>query len=169
MSTLSRNCSIIFSYIFVFVLCAVLAAVSSLEAQRGDRGRGGGGRGSRGGIRGRSGNEEQIKKQRQERAEKQFNDLCETLVLDQGQKKEARKAFDEMQQEKDKFFMEMRSGDLDRSQIQKKFQEVQKAYLDKIEALLNEEQIERFKLMREELEKQAAPMDSRRPGPGGFN
>ena len=155
MSTIAMNRSIVISSIFI--LCAVLFVVSSLEAQRG-----GGGRGRRGSMRDRPANMEKINKQRQERAEKQFMDMCETLVLDEAQKKEARKAFDEMQKERDKFFSEMRSGNLDRSQITEKFQKVQKAYLDKIKALLNEEQRERFKLMREELEKQAASRGSRR-------
>ena len=118
-------------------------------------------------MRDRSGNMEQMKKQSQEMAEKQFNDMCETLVLDKEHKKEARKAFDEMQKEKENLILEMQNGNLGRSQLKEKFRKVRKDYLDQIETLLNEEQKERFQLMRGELEKQDEPVSSGRPGRRG--
>jgi hypothetical protein len=141
----------------VLAVFMIAVSVSILEAQFRE------GHGGRGGMRDRSGTMKQTKKQNQEMAEKQFNDMCETLVLDKEHKKEARKAFDEMQKEKENLILEMQNGNLGKPQLKEKFRKVWKAYLDQIEALLNEEQKERFQLMREELEKQAEPVSSGRP------
>ena len=76
----------------------------------------------------------------QQRAEERFNRMCEFLGLDENQKKEARKLFDERREEMRKLRDETRSGDLSRQEIREKMRGNSENYRKKLEKLLTDEQ-----------------------------
>ena len=93
----------------------------------------------------------------QKQQEQRFEAMCDSLKLDKEQKKKARKLYDNMQKERRNMFADMRSGNFSREEMREQMTEIQKDYIEKFSALLNEEQKELFKKMQQE-------MRMRRPG-----
>jgi len=99
----------------------------------------------------------------QQRAEERFNKMCEFLGLDEQQKKEVRKLFDERREEMRKVMGEARDGELSREEAREKMRENSEDYREKLEKLLTEEQ----KAKLEQWEKENPRRDRRdrsRPG-----
>ena len=76
----------------------------------------------------------------QQRAEERFNKMCEFLGLNEEQKKEVRKLFDERREEMMKLRDDMRDGELSREEAREKMRENSGNYREKLEKLLTEEQ-----------------------------
>ena len=125
-----RRINLIFGSLLVIYLVSVLAfSASSLNAypaERFDR------------------RDENVLAQRgrnfQRQAEDRFNRMCQFLGLDEKQKEEVRKLFDERRQEMRKVMGEARDGNLSREQVRSKMEESFKTYREKLEKLLTEEQ-----------------------------
>lgn len=99
----------------------------------------------------------------QQRAEERFNKMCEFLGLDEKQKKEVRKLFDERREEMRKVMGDARDGELSREEAREKMRENSESYRGKLEKLLTEEQ----KAKLEQWEKENPRRDRRdrsRPG-----
>jgi len=100
----------------------------------------------------------------QRRAEERFNKMCEFLGLDEKQKEEARKLYDERREEMRKVMRDARDGNLSREEVRSKMEESFKTYREKLEKLLTEEQ--KAKLEQWEKENPRRGVRGRRPGPG---
>ena len=138
MSALARHFTSILSHVLILALCAVLAAVSYLEAQHRE------GPGSRG--RGAEIHQSQREKQQEE---KYFEKLCEYLELDKKQKKAANKIFQKMQKETEKLTKDMFKGKLSREDGSERRMKLYQDYRYKFRALLSEEQQQKYEKLRE--------------------
>lgn len=121
----------------MLVLCALMVTGGALQAQR----RGGG-----------RVDPAQMQKQMKERVEAQYKEMCETLVLSEQQQGQADELFKKAQEDRDKLLKEM-SGD--RSKMRSAFgkiRETHDVFMNELEKLLNEEQQDRFELIKKELE-----------------
>ena len=76
----------------------------------------------------------------QQQAEERFNKMCEFLGLDEKQKKEVRKLFDDRRKELREIMGDAREGNLSREEVRGKMEESFKNYREKLEKLLTEEQ-----------------------------
>jgi len=86
----------------------------------------------------------------QKQAEERFNKMCEFLVLDEQQKKEARKLFDARRNEMRKIMGDARKGKLSREETRARMAESFKNYREKFENLLTEEQKAKLELWEQE-------------------
>ncbi|HUU29118.1 MAG TPA: hypothetical protein VM123_15025 [archaeon] len=127
----------------MLLLCSMVIFPYTLEAQR----RGGS---NREGGQGRPGDMSQRMQDRQKQAEQRFEMICDSLKLDETQRKEAHKLFKDTQKEREKIFEDISSGALVREEAQSKMREINQSYLEKFTALLNEDQREKYRKIQEE-------------------
>lgn len=100
----------------------------------------------------------------QRQAEERFNRMCRFLGLDEKQKEEARKLFDERREEMRKIMGDARDGNLSREQVRGKMEESFKTYREKMEKLLTEEQKAKLEQWQKENPRRRGARG--RPGPG---
>ena len=149
-----RRINLIFGSLLVIYLVSVLAfsasSLSAYPAERFDR------------------RDENVLAQRgrnfQRQAEERFNRMCRFLGLDEKQQKEARKLFDERREEMRKIMGDARDGNLSREQVRGKMEESFKAYHEKMEKLLTEEQKAKLEQWQKENPRRRGARG--RPGPG---
>lgn len=84
----------------------------------------------------------------QKRAEERFEQMCEVLALDEKQKKEAHKLFDEERVEAQKIFEASRGGSMSREDARAQMRKINEDYLAKVEALLKDDQKDKMKEWR---------------------
>jgi Spy/CpxP family protein refolding chaperone len=98
-----------------------------------------------------------------ERAEQRFEELCKHLELSDEQKTKARECFEAHQETSMKVFEAIRDGNLERGAIRDSMAVLRKAYRDKVNTLLTEEQKAKYK----EWDDRPRRRGGRRPG-GAF-
>jgi len=131
-----RRINLAFGYLLVIYLVSVLVlSVTSLRAQPAERL-----------IRNDRGLLAQRGRDFQKQAEERFNKMCEFLGLDEQQKKEARKLFDDRRKLMRKIMGDARKGKLSREEARAKMVESFKNFREKFENLLNGEQKAKLEL-----------------------
>ncbi len=137
-----------------FILGGFMALVLCAAPLAAQRGFGGGGRGEMddGGMRGGQGQAERPAAQNRERARKEFEDICETLILDEDQTGKARALFDSSQKEIESAYEKFSQGKIGTGELKDTTRRVNEKLLDDFGKLLNEEQAERFEMIRKDMQ-----------------
>ncbi|MCE5273480.1 hypothetical protein LLH00_19555 [bacterium] len=138
-----------------FILSGFLAlalAAAPLAAQRGGPQSGGDWDGGGGGMRGGQGQAGRPSARNREKARKQFEDICETLILDEDQSGKARALFDSSQKEIESAYDKFSRGKIGPGELKETTTRVNDKFLDDFGKLLNEEQAERFEMIRKDMQ-----------------